>query len=724
MNDDDFRDALDTFLTEARELVQDFEEGLLELESAPDGPEAVRALFRAMHTLKGSAGLFGLHHLVSFTHVLESVLDELREGRLQVSAGLVSALLPCADHITALVDAVAEGRQEPTAAEQEVSARLLAGLAPFQAGGVSPAHPAPAPPSGPRTWLLSIWFGPDCLRNGMDPLSFVRYLARMGTVTRLATRTDALPRADEADPEVCYLGFDLEFTSDASKADIESVFEFVRDDSTIRILPSDEAAEVIAALEEEDRLGDLLRRGGVVTDRELAEALAKQHTGESAGRPLGEILVEEQIVQRPVVEAALSKQRKAAEGRVQDTQTIRVFASRLDRLIDLVGELVIAQSGVALVDGYSEEQAHVLRLVEEVRHTALSLRMVPIGTTLRRFERVVRDVCVELGKDVDLVITGGDAEMDKALVERIGDPLTHLVRNALDHGIETRAERERLGKPPRGRLALNASHDAGSIVIEISDDGRGLDRERILAKALERGLVARGETLSDQEVYALIFEPGFSTAETVSNLSGRGVGMDVVRGAVTALRGSIDVQTTPGAGTVMQIRLPLTLAIIDGFLVCAGDTYFIVPLDRVVECVELPAGASGRQFMDLREQALPFVRLRDVFALSGQPPRRQSVVVVEHAGQRAGLVVDQLLGQSQTVIKPLGKLFQDVRCVVGSTILGNGSIALILDIDALVSQYIARDRVAQNRSNLLSSMVDMSSAERLAPAGTSAGAGR
>nr|BFE60170.1 chemotaxis protein CheA [Dactylosporangium thailandense] len=724
MNDDDFRDALDTFLTEARELVQDFEEGLLELESAPDGPEAVRALFRAMHTLKGSAGLFGLNHLVSFTHVLESVLDELREGRLQVSAGLVSALLPCADHITALVDGVAEGRQEPTAAEQEVSARLLAGLAPFQAGAVSPPHPAPAPPSGPRTWLLSIQFGPDCLRNGMDPLSFVRYLARMGTVTRLVTRTDALPRADEADPEVCYLGFDLEFTSDASKADIESVFEFVRDDSTIRILPSDEAAEVIAALEEEDRLGDLLRRGGVVTDRELAAALAKQHAGESAGRPLGEILVEEQIVQRPVVEAALSKQRKTAEGRVQDTQTIRVFASRLDKLIDLVGELVIAQSGVALVDGHSEEQAHVLRLVEEVRHTALSLRMVPIGTTLRRFERVVRDVCVELGKDVDLVITGGDAEMDKALVERIGDPLTHLVRNALDHGIETRAERERLGKPPRGRLALNALHDAGSIVIEISDDGRGLDRERILAKAVERGLVARGDTLSDQEVYALIFEPGFSTAETVSNLSGRGVGMDVVRGAVTALRGSIDVQTTPGAGTVMQIRLPLTLAIIDGFLVCAGDTHFIVPLDRVVECVELPAGARGRQFMDLREQALPFVRLREVFGLGGQPPRRQSVVVIEHAGQRAGLVVDQLLGQSQTVIKPLGKLFQDVRCVGGSTILGNGSIALILDIDALVSQYIARDRRAQNRSNLLSSMVDTSSAERLAPAGTSAGAGR
>ncbi|MFI5910601.1 chemotaxis protein CheW [Dactylosporangium sp. NPDC051541] len=701
MNEDDLRDALDTFITEARELVQDFEEGLLELESAADGPEAVRSLFRAMHTLKGSSGLFGLGHIVSFTHVLESVLDDLREGRLQVSAGLVSAMLPCADHITALIDGVAAGHTEPSPAEQELSTRLLAGLEPFQSAGPPPPAPVSPAATGARTWLLSIWFGPECLRNGMDPLSFLRYLTGLGTIGHLVTRTDALPRADEADPEVCYLGFDLEFTTAAAKEEIEAVFEFVRDDSTIRILPSGEAADLIAALPEEDRLGDLLRRGGVVTDRELATALAKQHTGESAGRPLGEILVEEQIVQRPVVEAALNRQRKTAESRQQDNQTIRVYSSRLDKLIDLVGELVIAQSGVATEAGLSEAQAHVLRLVEEVRHTALSLRMVPIGTTLRRFERVVRDVCVELGKEVDLVITGGDAEMDKALVERIGDPLLHLVRNALDHGIEPPAERERLGKPARGRLALNAYHDAGSIVIAISDDGRGLDRERILAKAVERGLVARGETLSDQEVYALIFEAGFSTAATVSNLSGRGVGMDVVRGAVTALRGSIDVQTTPGAGTAMLIRLPLTLAIIDGFLVCSGDTHFIIPLDRVIECVELPAEARGRSFMHLRGQTLPFVRLRDVFGLPGRPPRRQSVVVVEHAGQRAGFVVDQLLGQSQTVIKPLGKLFQEVRCVGGSTILGNGDIALILDIDALVSQYVARDRSTTTRPNLL-----------------------
>ncbi|GAA2596625.1 chemotaxis protein CheA [Dactylosporangium fulvum] len=731
MNDDDIHDALETFITEARELVQDFEDGLLELESGPAGPEAVNGLFRAMHTLKGSAGLFGLGHLVSFAHVLESVLDELRGGRLQVTPELVSALLPCTDHITALVDGVAGGRTEPTAAEADVSARLLAALEPFQSGAPDGTAPPAAPaPDGPRTWLLSLWFGPDCLRNGMDPLSFLRYLSTMGTVAWAVTVRDALPRADEADPETCYLGFEVEFLSTAAKADIESVFEFVRDDSTITILPADSAVELIAALPENDRLGDLLRRSGMVTDLELAKALQIQQeairAGEASGKPLGEILVQEHIVQQPVVEAALDRQRKTAEGRQQDNQTIRVFASRLDKLIDLVGELVIAQAGVGTADGLSETQENVLRLVEEVRHTALSLRMVPIGTTLRRFERVVRDVCLDLGKEVDLVITGGEAEMDKALVERIGDPLLHLVRNALDHGMETRAERERLGKPVRGRLRLNAFHDAGSIVIEVADDGRGLDRERILAKAVDRGLVGRNAALTDHEVYALIFEPGFSTADTVSNLSGRGVGMDVVRGAITALRGSIDVQTTPGAGTTIQIRLPLTLAIIDGFLVGTGDAYFIIPLDRVTECVELPADADGRSFMHLREEVLPFVRLRQAFGLPGQPSRRQSVVVVEHSGQRAGIVVDHLIGQSQTVIKPLGNLFEDVRSVSGSTILGTGDVALILDIDALMAQHIAGDKLRraaaarhQNRSNLVSSMSGTdTSADRAASAGT------
>ncbi|MFC5002244.1 chemotaxis protein CheA [Dactylosporangium cerinum] len=334
-----------------------------------------------------------------------------------------------------------------------------------------------------------------------------------------------------------------------------------------------------------------------------------------------------------------------------------------------------------------------MRLVEEVRHSALSLRMVPIGTTLRRFERVVRDVCVDLDKDVDLVITGGEAEMDKALVERIGDPLLHLVRNALNHGVEPRADRERQGKPVRGKLRLNAFHDAGSIVIEVDDDGRGLNRDRILGKAVERGMVQPGAVLSDHEVYDLIFEPGFSTVETVSNLSGRGVGMDVVRRNIAELRGTIEVLTTAGAGTTFRIRLPLTLAIIDGFLVGVGPSAFIVPLDRVTECVELPPNAAERDCMYLRGEVLPFIRLRTIFDIAGNPPRRQNVVVIEQSGQRAGLVVDTLLGQFQTVIKPLGVLFSEARCISGSTILGNGEVALILDVGPLVAENVSREQV-------------------------------
>ncbi|GAA1564017.1 chemotaxis protein CheA [Dactylosporangium maewongense] len=704
MVSDDLNDALDTFITEARELLQDFEEGLLGLEDDPSAEETVNALFRTMHTLKGSAGLFGLAHLVAFTHVVETVLDSLREGELAVTPELVSALLPCGDHVSSMVEGVASGRTEATPAETVDGDRLLAALQPFLTEGEAPARtPAAAEEQsndGLRTWRLTLWFGPDSLRNGMDPLSFLRYLGSMGTVTRVTTLTDALPEPDLMDPETCYLGFEAEFVSGAPKTEIEGVFDFVREDSQIAIVPADDYVTVIEELPDQDRLGDLLVRSGAATDLEIARALRIQQERNRSGDtlpPLGEILIETQAVPKPVVEAALGKQRKTADSRSQETQTIRVYANRLDKLIDLVGELVIAQSSVGIHrrdgDGDEEAQGEVMRLVEEVRHSALSLRMVPIGTTLRRFERVVRDVCVDLDKDVDLIITGGEAEMDKALVERIGDPLLHLVRNALDHGVEPRAEREREGKPVRGKLRLNAFHDAGSIVIEVADDGRGLNRERILAKAVDRGMVQAGTVMSDHEVFDLIFEPGFSTVETVSNLSGRGVGMDVVRRNIAELRGTIEVDTAAGAGTTFRIRLPLTLAIIDGFLVGVGTSAFIVPLDRVTECVELPPNASGRDCMYLRGEVLPFVRLRTIFDIAGQPPRRQNVVVIEQSGQRAGLVVDTLLGQFQTVIKPLGVLFSEARCISGSTILGNGEVALILDVGPLVAENVSREQL-------------------------------
>lgn len=717
--DQDMSDALDVFVTEARDLLRDLEDGLLELEDNPFATETINALFRAAHTLKGSSGLFGLDHLVAFTHVVETVLGSVRDGCLAVSPELVSALLPCADHISTLVDGLAAGRMEATVAEASAAVALLARLAPFLAAGRAgyeqsgPGGTATRPGAGPhqdsQVWQLSLRFGPDCLRHGMDPLSFLRYLSTMGTVAQVVAVADAMPDAEHMDPETCYLSFEARFITGASKADIEGVFDFVREDSDIRIVPAssevDAYVKAISAMAAHDRIGDILVDSGAVTQLEVDEALRIQHNvireAGVAATPVGEIMIEKRMIQRPIVEAALNKQRKVAEVRSQDTQTIRIDASRLDKLIDLVGELVIAQASTGMrasaVEraGLMESQGEVMRLVDEVRHSALSLRMVPIGTTLRRFERVVRDVCVDLGKDVALQVTGGDAEMDKALVERIGDPLLHLVRNSLDHGIEPPAERVRDGKPEQSTLRLNAFHDAGSIVIEVADDGRGLDRELILAKAVERGLVSAGTVLSDQDVYDLIFEPGFSTADAVSNISGRGVGMDVVRRNVMALRGSIEVESVRGAGTTIRIRLPLTLAIIDGFLVSVGSSSFIVPLDRVTECVVLPPGELHRDCMNLRGEVLPFIRLRSMFGIEGEPARRQNVVVVEQSGQRTGLVVDGLLGEFQTVIKPLGPLFGNLKCVSGSTILGNGEVALILDVGPLVAGHTRRQHHRQ-----------------------------
>ncbi|WP_030443760.1 chemotaxis protein CheA [Actinoplanes subtropicus] len=701
-------EALDIFITEARELLESFEEGLLQLEADPDDAETINAIFRSAHTLKGSSGLFGLNHLVGFAHVVETLLGHVREGAVRVTPELISVLLPCADHITRYVEGVAEGRPEPSPAEAAEAQALLARLAPFEPGGAGPqqsaaAAPAAEVPAGLRDWSLRLRLGPDCLRNGMDPLSLLRYLGSLGTVTRVVVDDSALPEASDLDPETNYLAFEVELCTEAAKAEIESVFDFVREGSDIRIVAGDhdEFVDRIASMPDRDRLGDVLQHSGAVTQGEIDEALRIQRERERGAGPvpIGQVLIEEGIAPPAVVEAALSRQRRTADSRSADTQSIRIDAGRLDRLIDLVGELVIAQAGVSITDQLSEAQGEVTRLIDEVRHSALALRMVPIGMTLRRFERVVRDVCVDLGKEVHLSITGGDAEMDKALVERISDPLLHLVRNSLDHGIESPGERRKAGKPAQGQLRLNAYHDAGNIVIEVSDDGKGLDRDRILAKAVDRGLVPAGATLSDHEVYDLIFEPGFSTAEKISNLSGRGVGMDVVRRNVAALRGSIEVESVRGHGATIRIRLPLTLAIIDGFLVAVGASSFIVPLDRVTECVEFPTSDHDRDHMNLRGEVLPFIRLNHLFGLHEQDARRQSVVVVEQSGQRTGLVVDALLGEFQTVIKPLGPLFSSLKCVSGSTILGNGDVALILDVGPLITEYADLEQTRYARTS-------------------------
>ena len=517
-------EARGTFFEEAQELLRQMEQILLAFEIGTQNEEAVNELFRAAHTIKGSAGLFRFEEIVSFTHVVESVLDRLRSGALEADDGLLGLLLECGDHIGTLVAAAASD-SPLVEAVQALGNALVARLEAFLprpaetplAGEFLP-EPEPAlavsgggPLGGADTWHLSLRFGADVLRMGMDPLAFIRYLTTLGDIVHIETLCDALPPIEDFDPEACHLGFELDLRSAASRQEIEAVFEFVQDDAQIRILPPHARVEDYIALiaelpEESSRLGEILVAGGALTRRELEQALRAQ-AQDAPERRLGEILTDAGAVHEQVVEAALDKQKRGEERRAAESRSVKVPADKLDRLIDLVGELVIAGAGTQLLANrsrlgeLSESASQVNRLVEEVRDAALRLRMVQIGEVFNRFPRVVRDVSRELGKDIELKISGAETELDKSMVERLGDPLMHLMRNAMDHGLETAEVRLARGKPARGTVGLAARHESGSIVIEVRDDGRGLDRERILQKAIEKGLVQESQSLEDGEVY-------------------------------------------------------------------------------------------------------------------------------------------------------------------------------------------------------------------------------
>jgi two-component system chemotaxis sensor kinase CheA len=729
--------ALDTFLAESCELLGVMESVLLSCEQGDANPEAVNELFRAAHTIKGSAGLFGLDAIVAFTHVVESVLDRVRTDRLSIGPRLATILLECRDHIQKLVDSIGDPAAAANAAIVQAGAdvheRLIAesGFSPAagsRAPAVATVVPAAAGPPvldvaafaaeglrvGTDSWHISVRFDPNVLKNGMDPLSFLRYLTTFGSLTGMRVVDDAMPAVDRFDPECCYLGFEMGFKSDASKTRIEAAFEFVREDCSLRILPPRSLVADFVALirdlpEADAYLGELLVNCGTLTAFELATCLemqARQGAATGAAPRLGELLIDRQLIQPAVVAAAIAQQgeaRAARDAKPSEARSIRVDGDKLDRLIDLIGELVIAgaaTSSIARDAGLpllNESALQLAQIVEEVRDQALKLRMVQIGSTFSRFQRIVRDVARETGKDISLEVSGADTELDRTLVEGIADPLTHLMRNAIDHGIEKPDVRRARGKADAGVVRLNAFHDAGSVVIEVADDGAGLKRDRILQKATERGLIGAGQSLTDDQVYALIFEPGFSTAEQVTNLSGRGVGMDVVKRNITALRGTVEVSSEEGRGMRVRIRLPLTLAIIDGFQVRVGGSSFVIPLDLIEECVEANSSAGAvvddaAGHLNLHGSVLPLVRLRSMFEIRGAAGRRQSVVVVRCAGRRVGIVVDELLGELQAVIKPLSRLFSRLQGIGGSTILGNGKVALILDVAGLVERCHAPNR--------------------------------
>ncbi|MEI6557155.1 MAG: chemotaxis protein CheA [Rhodospirillaceae bacterium] len=686
----------EVFRQEASELLVQLETTLLDLEAAPEDKALVDQAFRSLHTLKGSGAMFGWEALAAFTHHIETAFQMVRDGLLPASKDLVSLTLASLDHIQVLLD-------QPDQADRVRGEALLAAYADLAAaagsslgpGAAGPRKPAPAAlPDHERVFRIRWRPARDLLACGGNPLLLLDEVRALGpcTVTPLA---DAVPILDDLDPESCYLGWDVVLTTRRSRAAIDDVFIFVACDSELMIdeIPVDESQA------DSPRLGDILIKRGDVGRADLDEELGHQQR-------LGSLLVQAGKVSEDRVASALGEQRHLREAvKARDSAgaagggTIRVPAERLDALMDQVGELVIAQArlmqatagGGPLLKSIAED---IERLAGELRDTTMSVRMLPIGTLFNRFRRVVHDLSRELGKPVELTMAGEDTELDKTVIESLNDPLVHLIRNAMDHGIGTPEQRRAQGRPETGRLHLSAVHSGASVLITIEDDGRGLDRAAIRAKAEERGLLQPGQEVTDTELFGCIFLPGFSTAAAVTNISGRGVGMDVVKKAIDGLRGTIEVTSEPGHGTAITLKLPLTLAIIDGLLVRLETERYIVPLSAVEECVELTRAedqrSDGRSFLNIRGDIVAFVRLRRLFGVEGSAPALQKVVIVAVGEARIGLVVDQVLGQHQTVIKSLSRLHDDLEGFSGATILGDGSVALILDVPHLVK--FARER--------------------------------
>lgn len=708
-------EAAQTYITESRELLEDMEGALLALERAPNDDDLINRVFRAAHTIKGSAGLFGYDHIIAFTHGLENLLDEVRKCLVPVTTDLITLLMRSKDHLVSLIDGLLTNEQADAEEEASLTGMInayRAGNAPLTQIRPEPVSPEPAGSGHDEAYSITVRLGRDAFRQGFAPGILFTNLEKLGHILEVIPLMDALPHLEALQPEDCYLGWEISLQTGASKVDIAGLFEFV--DAEVHILPPKSCLDVfrhrIEQLPQDDAaLGQMLVQVGTLTPDELQHAL---NTKRESGEMVGKILVDKGAVQPEVIHEALKKQEKVRSAQQKEISFVRVDAAKLDKLVNLLGELVTGSANLNEISkrlGNNDLLAAVSDItttLEEMRETTLGLRMVPISATFNRFHRVVRDTAQELNKSIRLEIYGGDTELDKTVVDKIGDPLMHLVRNAMDHGIEPPHERTRIGKEAEGRVTLNAYHETGTIVIEISDDGRGLDPERIRTIAVQRGLIKPSQNLSRQEIYQLIFEPGFSTAEKVSNISGRGVGMDVVRRNIEALRGRVEIASTLGQGTKMSIYLPLTLAIIDGFHVSLAGDPMIVPLDMMVECISLSkvsqVGLEDSDYIKLRNEVLPLIRLQSYLNHKLEicvPTAQQRVVVVQFSGMKVGLLVDSLHGEVQAVIKPIGRVFQGLAGFAGFTILGNGRVAMILDIPGLIQDVARREQQTQENIN-------------------------
>jgi len=693
------------FVQESDELLTNMEDLLLSLESKPDDTEALNGIFRAVHTIKGSAGMFGFDWIVKFSHVLENLLDSMREGKVQANKEIIENLLISKDYLLTIVKIYTDST-ELTESKIEEGEVILSKLKPFLLSAESSSSEDINKSSNEdsihdeedenevsriqsQDYHVSLRPSKQAFINALDPYSFIKYLNQVGIIEFIKTITTSIPDWKEWNPENCFVGFEIRVNSNKGLDEIKKVFEFLEYDSQILILPPKSTIEAVAnhiqsLSEDEILISNIFAEMKTLSQNELIELLEFFQSKLSGIKTKSS----KQFLNKEIENTKNDTKVDAQKANI--SSSLRVDSNKIDHLINKVGELVVSEANLSMVlqnleDSTVTESLHsVSRLINEIREISLKLRMVPIGESFNKYHRIVRDLGSELNKKVNLHIHGAETELDKSVVEKLSDPMVHLIRNAVDHGLETILERSEHSKDETGNLYLNAFHDTGSIVIEISDDGRGINTEKVMKKAIEKGILSPDSEPTVDDIHRLLFHPGFSTAEHVTNISGRGVGLDVVQKNIESLRGSIQLFSKEGEGTKFTIRLPLTLAIIDGFLVSAGKDLYVIPLDLVRECVEFKMenekqDTSGNYF-NLRGKVLPYTRLDFFFHNEVKKKERENIVITEYQGNRIGLVVDKLYGEIQTVIKPLAKVFSEIRGIGGSTTLGDGRIALILDV--------------------------------------------
>lgn len=670
------RNPVQTFLNEAEDLLGRIEEIALELKPGGTDSELINQLFRAFHTLKGSGAMFGFDAVAEFTHHVETLLDKVREGTVTISEPLIEAILKSQDHIKSLLEAARNETTPPTNGDEIIV--KLKNLLPETASLNQNPRPAVAPrsenaaKSAAAEQVFSIRFcpNPTMMASGSDPIALLNELRALGEC-RVIAETGAVPPLAELQPDNCYFSWNITLKTARGLDAIKDVFIFVEDGSTLEITLGENQAGAVDKSQEKPAL--------------IAET-----------RP---------AMENPESSPPSSSKESPARTRKNDG-FVRVPSERLDRLVSLVGELVMNQSRLtqvaerASVPNLTAPVEELERLVAELRDTVLGIRMMPIGTTFGRFKRLVHDLSRELGKEIELITEGAETELDKTVLDQLGDPLVHVIRNSIDHGIEAPEARTEVGKPRCGIIRLTAAHVGSNVVITISDDGRGLDADAVRAKAIEKGLIAADAPFSERAMHEMIFRPGFSTAKMVTGVSGRGVGMDVVKRQFEALRGQVSIASETGHGTILTLTLPLTLAIIDGLLVEIGRDQFIVPMSVVTENVEIHRADcgrnNGRNAIAVRGELVPYICLRELFAIKGGEPDIEKIVITRHGEDRVGLVVDRVLGSHQTVIQPLGRFYRDINLVSGATIMGDGRVALILDLAGLVgvAEHQRRERIS------------------------------